>query len=296
MVSPPNESAVILERRSDERLRRACLKLFTVQLETYLNRISHSVPPSATLETLCAVQAAHLSAIPYENLDIHLGRTLPLGVSAAYQKIVLERRGGWCYEMNALLAWALEGIGFRVALLSSGVLRPGGVTPDGDHLLLCVTLEGIDYIVDAGFGDGAIAPLPLIEGTYQRGFLEYRMERDGEHWIMRNPVSSNTAGFRFLKRPRATSDFTERCAYLQTSSESGFVRTTVCQRITSDALYTLRGAVLTTLTATGSTQRTLETPADYKATLLETFKLELPEADSLWGKVWARHLEWLAQF
>ena len=237
------------------------------------------------------MQTAHLSAVCYENLDIHLGRSLALGADAAYQKIVLERRGGWCYEMNALLAWALERIGFRVALLSSGVLRPGGVTPDGDHLLLCVTLEGIDYLADAGFGDGAIEPLPMVEGRYQRGFLEYRVERDGGYWIMRNPVSSNTAGFRFLNEPRAMTDFTERCASLQTSSESGFVRTTVCQRITADALYTLRGAVLTTLTAAGSAQRTLETVTDYQATLLETFKLELPEVDILWPKIWARHLE-----
>jgi N-hydroxyarylamine O-acetyltransferase len=263
-----------------------------MQLEMYLDRIGYSGSRSATLETLCAVQAAHLSAIPYENLDIHLGRSLGLGAAAAYQKIVLERRGGWCYEMNALLGWALERIGFKVTLLSSGVLRPGGVTPDGDHLLLCVTLEGIEYMVDAGFGDGAIEPLPITEGTFQRGFLEYRMERDGRHWIMRSPASSNTAGFRFQNEPRAMTDFAERCVYLQSNPESGFVRTTVCQRITSDALYTLRGAVLTTLTAAGSTQRTLETVTDYKATLLETFKLELPEVDALWGKVWARHLEW----
>lgn len=263
-----------------------------MQLETYLERIGYSGSRSATLETLGAVQAAHLNAIAYENLDIHFGRTLTLGSSAAYQKIVVERRGGWCYEMNGLLAWALEQLGFKVALLSSGVLRPGGVTPDGDHLLLCVTLEGIEYMVDAGFGDGAIQPLPLIEGTYQRGFLEYGIERDGDYWIMRNPASSNTAGFRFQNTPRAIRDFTERCTYLQTSSESGFVRTTVCQRITADALYTLRGAVLTTLTAAGSTQRTLETVTDYKAALLETFKLELPGVDALWDKIWARHLEW----
>ena len=265
-----------------------------MQLETYLNRIMYTGPRHATLETLCAVQAAHLSAVCYENLDIHLGHTLPLGASAAYQKIVVERRGGWCYEMNALLAWALKEIGFRVTLLSSGVLRPGGVTPDGDHLLLCVTIKGLEYLVDAGFGDGAIEPLPLIEGTYQRGFLEYRIERDGEYWIMRNPPSSNTAGFRFQNEPRAMTDFAERCADLQTNPESGFVRTTVCQRITSDALYTLRGAVLTTLTAAGNSQRILETALDYNATLLETFNLKLPEVDALWEKIWARHLEWIA--
>ncbi|NJK44589.1 MAG: arylamine N-acetyltransferase [Pleurocapsa sp. SU_196_0] len=68
-----------------------------VNLESYLNRIAYTGPQTATLEVLNAVQEAHLNAIPYENLDIHLGRELTLDVTRAYEKLVLERRGGWCY-------------------------------------------------------------------------------------------------------------------------------------------------------------------------------------------------------
>jgi N-hydroxyarylamine O-acetyltransferase len=264
----------------------------SVNLESYLNRIAYTGPRAATLEVLNAVQEAHLNAIPYENLDIHLRRRLPLDTARAYEKIVLERRGGWCYEMNGLLAWALRELGFEVQYLSSGVLRPGGVTPDGDHLILCVRLEDGDYLADAGFGDGAIHALPLREGTYRVGFLEYGMERDGDHWIMRNHTTSNTAGFRFSLEPRVLDDFAARCTDLQISSESGFVRTTVCQRMTRDALHTLRGAVLTTLTSSGSSQRTIKDAIDYRQTLLEVFKLNLREAETLWEKIWSRHLEW----
>ena len=268
-----------------------------MNLELYLKRVQYHDALEPTLAVLNAVQRAHLKAIPYENLNIHLGRELPLGATQAFEKIVVNGRGGWCYEMNGLLGWALTEIGFEVQLLSSGVLRPDGTTPDGDHMILRVSVEGGDYLADAGFGDGAIHALPILEGKYRAGFLEYAMERDGEAWIMRNPPSSNTAGFRFSSKPRDLSYFAPRCTYLQTSSESGFVRTTVCQRITDSALYTLRGAVLTTLTAHGKIEHTLQNAGEYRTTLHQIFKLQLEvtETEPLWERIWARHLEWLAR-
>jgi N-hydroxyarylamine O-acetyltransferase len=262
-----------------------------MNLNTYLERIGYTGNLEPTIATLNALQEAHLSAIAYENLDIHLGRTLPLSEARAYQKLVVEKRGGWCYEMNTLFAWALKQLGFEVQYLSSGVLRPGGTTPDGDHLILLVNGT---HLADVGFGDGAIQALPLEVGRYKAGFLEYGMGLDGTHWKMHNFPQSNTAGFVFSLEPRDLTYFAERCHDLQTSPESGFVRTTVCQRITAEALYTLRGAVLTTLSASGKLERTLSSAEDYKTTLLENFKLELPETAALWERIWARHQVWLA--
>ncbi len=270
-------------------------RIQTMQLETYLQRIEYHGAREPTLAVLNALQEAHLNTIPYENLDIHLGRKLPLGLAQAYQKIVLEQRGGWCFEMNTLFAWVLREIGFEVQCLSSGVLRPNGQTPDGDHMILLVKLEEGTYLADVGFGDGAIEALPLQEGTYQTGFLEYRMGYSQPHWTMHNPPQSNTAGFIFSLEPRTLDYFAERCTDLQTNPESGFVRTTVCQRMTREALYTLRGAVLTTLSKSGKTERTLEGLADYNDVLLQVFKLELPQSPALWEKIWVRHLAILLQ-
>ncbi len=264
-----------------------------MQLETYFKRIGYTGTREPTLAVLNAVQEAHLKSIPYENLDIHLGRTLPISETRAYEKIVLEQRGGWCYEMNSLFAWALREMGFVVQYHSSAVLRPNGLTPDGDHLILLVQLEEGTFLADVGFGDGSIPVLPLQQGTYQSGFLEYGMSYTAPYWTMHNPKQSNTAGFAFTLEPRQLKFFQERCTDLQTNAESGFVRTTVCQRITREALYTLRGAVLGELTASGKTERTLKNMADYQKVLLEKFNLELPEAPMLWEKIWARHLEWV---
>ncbi len=264
-----------------------------MNLETYLNRIHYAGPRAATLEVLNAVQEAHLNAIPYENLDIHLGRPLTLDPARAYEKIVVQKRGGWCYEMNGLLSLALRELGFSVTYLSSGVLRPERNTPDGDHLILLVHLNEGDFLTDAGFGSGAIHALPLREGRYRAGFSEYSMSQEGHAWTMRDLTGKDSSGFRFTLEPRDLSFFTERCAVLQSSPESGFVRTTVCQRATREAIYTLRGAVLTTITELETAERTLENAEDYRETLLDRFNLELPETSQLWEKIWARHLEWL---
>lgn len=265
-----------------------------VNLRAYLERIHYTGSLEPTLETLNAIQRAHLHAIPYENLDIHLGRTLTLDPQVIYQKIVLNGRGGWCYEMNSLLGWALQEMGFQVTYLASSALRPNGAPPlERDHLVLLVRLSGEDYLTDTGFGDGGIEPLPLREGRYTRGFLEYGIERDGQGWIMRNHPKSNTLGFAFTTQPRSLEDFAERCTWLQTSKESGFVRVAVCQMTTADAIKTLRGVVFSMLTSTGETRQLLETANAFDTVLCEQFNLVLPEAETLWNRVWARHLEWL---
>jgi N-hydroxyarylamine O-acetyltransferase len=266
-----------------------------MQLKTYLERIGYSGAQEPTLAVLNALQEAHLSAIAYENLDIHLKRRLPLGLTQAYQKIVLEQRGGWCFEMNTLFAWALQEIGFEVQFLSSGVLRPNGITPDGDHMILLVQLKEGAYLADVGFGDGSIEALPLRQGKYQTGFLEYGISYLAPYWTMHNPKESNTAGFIFSLEPRDLPYFSQRCTDLQTNPESGFVRTTVCQRATREALYTLRGAVLTVLNAAGRTEHLLETEKEYQEVLQKHFKLELPQAAALWQNIWVRHVETLLQ-
>lgn len=272
------------------------------RFEQYLQRIGYasSLEPNSgssslepNLKTLIALHRAHLRAIPYENLDIHLGRPLTLDFEAIFEKIVLNRRGGWCYEQNSLLAWALRELGYEVQMISGAVGRDAkGESAEGNHLVLLVQLEQ-PYIADAGFGDGPLEPIPLREGTYRQGFLEYRLSREGERWFFHNHPHGGAQGFDFTLKARHISEFAERCHYLQTSPESGFVRTTVCQTLTPDSLVTLRGAVLKTLTAAGEHQRTLETEAEYARVLREIYGLELPQVGQLYAKVLERHRLWL---
>ena len=62
-------------------------------LSAYLNRIGYSGPTQPTLDVLRAVHRQHLLSIPYENLDIHLGRELSLDLDTIFDKIVTRQRG-----------------------------------------------------------------------------------------------------------------------------------------------------------------------------------------------------------
>ncbi len=208
-----------------------------------------------------------------------------------FAKLVDERRGGWCYEMNGVFANVLETMGFDVRRVAGTVGRAAhGWRAQGNHLVLVVTLDR-PWIVDVGFGDGFLAPLPLEPGTYSQSFLRYRVSRDGPRWRVDNHAFGGADGFDFTLTRRTLDDFAVQCRELQTSPESGFVKTTVCERFTRDGLLMLRGATLKEVTAAGARERVLESAAEYEATLRDRFGLDLPAAAAeLWPKAWASHL------
>ncbi len=268
--------------------------LSDAQLRRYFARIGYAGPTAPTLEVLRAVHRAHLLAIPYENLDIHLGLPLSLDPEAIARKLVDERRGGWCFEMNGLLGRVLETLGFEVRYLSGAVGRAArGWRAQGNHLVLLVTLDR-RWIVDVGFGDGFLTPLPLEPGGYRQDYLQYRVTRDGPRWRVDNHQFGGADGFDFTLTARTLDAFAAQCRELQTSPESPFVQTTVCERFVPGGLVMLRGAVLRQVTAAGVTTHVVAGADEYVQVLRERFDLELPEMVDCWPAIWGRHLEWEA--
>lgn len=264
-----------------------------MKIADYLQRINYQGSTDVSYETLRVLHRAHLLAISYENLDIHYGKTLPLDEAYFYEKVVTQRRGGWCYEMNGLFAWALRELGFEVTLLAGTVSRAtDGADAEGNHLCLLVTLEQ-PYLADVGFGNGLLEPIPLVEGEFTQGYLTYGLHHDGERWQFTNSIYGGI-GFDFTLQPYVLEDFAARCHYLQSSPASGFVRLTVCHRFTPEGFVTLRGATLRTITEAGAQERIITTHADYLATLTDVFDLPLPNTEPLWEKVWRDHQAWVA--
>lgn len=265
-----------------------------MDITAYLNRINYHGDRQPTLETLTALHRAHLLAIPYENLDIHLGRTLSLDITQIFDKLVTRHRGGWCYEMNSLLAWALRELGFKVTLLASAVNREiSGDAAERNHLILRIDLDR-PYLVDVGFGNGFLEPLPLETGEYIRGYLTYQLRHDGERWYFRNHHNGGP-GYDFTLEPRQIADFSDRCTELQTSPESGFVRTTVCQRFTPEGIVSFRSLTLKTVNESGATEQVIDTPEAYQGTLENVFDISLPPDDVaiLWQKSWDNYQTWV---
>jgi N-hydroxyarylamine O-acetyltransferase len=262
-----------------------------MQLDAYLARIGYTGTLRPDLATLRALHRAHLLAIPYENLDIHLDRRLTLDLPQIFAKLVGARRGGWCYEMNGLFAWALRQIGFRVHLLSGTVDRASeGDTVEGNHLVLLVEQEQ-PYLADVGFGNGFLEPLPLVAGRYHQGFLTYELVTDDTRWHFLNHAHGGP-GFAMRLTPYRLTDFAAACHVLQTAPTSGFVRMTVCHRFTPTGIVSLRGAVLTEVRAEGVARHTITDAAAYAAVLRAQFALDIPQVAALWEDTWSRHLAW----
>ena len=133
-------------------------------LDAYFARLGYTGPREPTLATLRALQLAHLSAIPFENLDVLLGRGIRIDLAAVEDKLVRQRRGGYCFEQNTLFSAVLCALGFEVTPLLARVrwgIPPAQRTPL-THMILRVTLDGRPWLADAGFGGvAATAPLAL---------------------------------------------------------------------------------------------------------------------------------------
>lgn len=157
-------------------------------LSTYLTRVGLSAQPEADLAGLRAVHRAQLEAIPFENLDVLMGRGLEVDPQAVFAKLVVARRGGYCFECNGLLCDALVALGFHARLLLGRVVYGGREgTPPLTHAVVLVELDQERYVVDAGFGGGTPrAPLALQDGAEaQEAGLAWRLVEDPEFsWRM----------------------------------------------------------------------------------------------------------------
>lgn len=214
----------------------------TFTIEPYLRRIVATRPESASLAALRELHLAHRAAIPFENLDIQLGRPIPLDIDSLQAKLVEASRGGYCFEQNTLFLHALEALGFDVAACEARVRPPGSrvVTPR-THMVLLVRNEGVDWLVDVGFGvSGPLEPVALSDEPQDQYGWAYRVVRDGSLCVLQ---TNDGEGWRdlygFLPERRYPVDFEVANWYTSTHPESRFVRTLTVQRSTPEARFVL---------------------------------------------------------
>ncbi|ROQ96695.1 arylamine N-acetyltransferase [Streptomyces sp. 2132.2] len=270
----------------------------------YLRRLGFARPPRPTAEALFALQRAHVERVPYENLDIQLGRPPGIDPELSARRIAAGR-GGYCFHLNGAFALLLEHLGFDVTRHLAGVLVAAErerLDVNGDHLALTVRAGGEEYFVDAGLGDGPYEPLPLRAGTHRQGEFTYGL----------GPLEGESPGWRYvydagpcpvvniLSAPARTADFEATHLRLSTAPDSGFVRTLALLRRDAHGTDALRGRVLTrTEPGKRTTERILDTPGEFWAVVGGVFRRRLDDlspADrsGLWDRVCAAHASWLA--
>nr|WP_303649851.1 arylamine N-acetyltransferase [Desulfobotulus pelophilus] len=198
-----------------------------------------------TADTLRKLHVAHLLTVPFENLSIHWGEPIVLDDEALFEKVVMRRRGGFCYELNGLFASLLRALGFDVVMLAARVMNNRGeFGPEFDHMALMVTLAE-RWIADVGFGDSFREPLRLADRREQKqGQRAYRIGEDnGGRLILTERKESGEwkRQYGFSCESRVYSDYAEMCHHHQTSPESHFTQQRICSLATEEGRLTLSG-------------------------------------------------------
>lgn len=260
--------------------------MLPVPPSAYLARIGDRDALTPAVDTLQRLHLAHLLHVPFENLDIHLGRPIVLDVDRLYQKIVDGRRGGFCYELNGLFAALLDALGSEVTLLSARVARAdGGFGPEFDHLVLLVqaraALAGRCWF--RRFVPRAVA-LAARPG-FSAGFRDYRLQQTGETWSLQTFEEGDgwQTDYAFTLQPHALADFAPMCHYQQTSPASHFTHKRVCSRHAAGSHHPQRPAAHYCRGARRE-ERALADEGEVRAVLLRDFGIALgSEQELLWN-------------
>jgi N-hydroxyarylamine O-acetyltransferase len=242
--------------------------------DAYLDRIGVTRPITLNIDGLRQLQYAHLMRVPFENLDIHLGRPIRLDVASFFEKIVIGRRGGFCYELNGLFACLLRSLGFQVNLLSARTAnREGDFGPEFDHLALRVDLDQ-PYLADVGFGDAFLEPLRVVAGIEQNDPRKtFLLIQEGADWLIRERTPGGTWKplYLFNLVPRGLEDFIEMCRYHQHSPESHFTQGTVCSIGTVAGRLTISGDRFIETREGHRTERLIQNELELRTLLAEHF-------------------------
>ncbi len=198
----------------------------------YLARIGLDEPPPVDVHGLETLQRAHLSSVPFENLDVYAQRGVGTGLDWSIPKIVDRNRGGWCFELNGAFSSLLTALGFTVRRLGATVLL-APATRDPSHLTLEVTLDG-PYLVDVGFGDTFIKPLRLDRDGPQDGISgEFVITANGDTRTLsqRQEDESLEPQYRFGPEEWELADFDDASERLQSESGLSWTRSYFATRL-----------------------------------------------------------------
>lgn len=260
----------------------------TVNLENYFSRIGYDGPRAATLEVLHTLHRLHPRAIPFENLNPFTRRPVKLDLDAVERKLVTERRGGYCFEQNALFADVLLQLGFTVTPLLGRVLwgRESDAVPPRTHMVLRIDLNDEAWIADVGFGSVTLtAPLRLTAGLAQPTELGTFRLADASRDALYLEVRAHDEGwarvYRFDLHPVEWIDYETSNWYTSTSPEAIFASTLIVCRVLPEARLALLNAQLSERAGDGRliSERQLGSAGELGACLRDRFGLNIGEFD-----------------
>lgn len=254
--------------------------------DAYAARIGWTGGQTAAWSTLTGVLQAHMTAIPFENLDVLLGRSVRLDLDAVAAKLVDARRGGYCFEHGTLVQAALAHLGFAPVAHTARVLL---MTPRAQapltHMCLTVIVDGERYVLDPGFGGhGPVVPVPLSGEAATHGRDAHRLIRSGQDWVLEATIDGQrTALWCATLEPAEPADVVMGNHFVSTFPASPFVNNLMLRAITPAGRISVfnRDVTVRASDRDGVERRSLADRGDLRRLLAGSFGFDLPGADTL---------------
>jgi N-hydroxyarylamine O-acetyltransferase len=257
----------------------------SLDLDRYLGRIAYGGSTTPTYETLAGLVAAHTGRVPFENLDVLLGRPIRLDLAAVQDKVVRQGRGGYCFEQATLFAAALEALGFALERHTARVVMftPRDASPR-THMFLVVPLPEGTFVVDPGFGSLVPrVPVPLAPNVEARfGRDVHWFEREDRHWTLRMRSGGKDADcWTTTLDADCAIDFEVANHYTSTHPSSGFVNRLTLRAFTPVGRVTVANRDATIVRGDQTTTFELADRRALRELLTAHFGFDLPEVERL---------------
>ncbi|RXZ80677.1 acetyltransferase [Paenibacillaceae bacterium] len=256
------------------------------EIGAYLQRIGYFGPLDGSAEVLAELQERHLHTVPYENLDILQGTPISLKIPDLYNKIVLHRRGGYCFELNALFGWLLHELGYGPITDYVARFWRDATTdiPKRRHQVLKVTVGNETYLCDVGVG-GIVPrrPLLLVEGLEQpQGEECYRLEQSEYGWMLCERKRNQWSWlYSFTEERQLQDDFVMTSFWCEHASDSIFNKHPIVALRTKEGRKTLDGSEFRTFSNAGVHCYVPESTEAYRDALKQYFDLELDDLQGI---------------
>ncbi|WP_159064774.1 arylamine N-acetyltransferase family protein [Thaumasiovibrio subtropicus] len=248
-----------------------------MNIDDFLDRIQYQGDTVVNLACLTELQWRFLNSVPFENLDIMAGVPLDFSVENVFAKIVVNHRGGVCFENNSLFCWVLSEIGFDVQLIAAEMFPGETFRNHFDHMALLVNLEGKTYLVDVGNGKYFGPPLDIDSPNEAVGEgVRYKIAPYAMNDLALCFFNEGKWQYRyaFQRQPVGLADFKQVCTFIETSSESSFTQKVLVTRLDGDKRITLSGNKLV-ITGEGEQPEERNVTAEQPAVLLENFGIKI---------------------
>jgi N-hydroxyarylamine O-acetyltransferase len=253
-------------------------------LDGYLARIGWNGPRAATFTTLAGVLRAHMTRIPFENLDVLLGRAIRIDPDSVYAKLVESGRGGYCFEHGTLLQSALVHLGFQPVAHTARVvlLRPRREAAQ-THMFLSVRFDDETFVLDPGFGGHApLVPVPRAAADVREGRDAHRMVHHDDDWVLEAHINGAwTPLWSSTFEPAEPVDFVMGNHFVSTFPTSPFVTTLMMRAITTTARVSVANRALIRHREGHDERHVIDDRAALRGILKEDFGFDLPEVERL---------------